>query len=440
MKKASLILFIFISILTFGQKRQVTNAWGYHKDGYLDDAKDAIDKAEANPETKDWYRTYFIKGKIYRDLGISDSKKMKKLCDPNCFNIAYDAFIKSIQLNFKDPANRQLDVTNPTDLMKFSSIIQKQDVRDFESTEDLIEIVAMHFPALSNDFVMQGADFFKDGNYESAYQSFSKAMTINFISVDTQLVYFTLLAAMNTDRYKEAANISGELIKLDFGKNNAEKVSIYQYQAMAYRHLDDTAKMLKTINKGIENYPNDSYPLVIEGYNYYVGKNNNVKALEYINIAIQKAEATNNNNNTNKDLAQLYSLKGTILQNIGKNNDAIVEFNKALEIAPDFNAYYSLGAVYNNAAADTIAWADNNIPLTDKEYAKKYKVYEDIAIQYLDQARIYLEKAYELNPKNIEVLQSLRTIYRKNRDDEKYAKMDAEIKALTTPQKPTPTE
>lgn len=125
MKKASLILFIFISILTFGQKRQVTNAWGYHKDGYLDNAKNAIDKAEANPETKDWYRTYFIKGKIYRDLGISDNKKWKKLCGTECFNIAYDSFIKSIQLNFKDPANRQLDITNPADLMKFSKTLFK---------------------------------------------------------------------------------------------------------------------------------------------------------------------------------------------------------------------------------------------------------------------------------------------------------------------------
>lgn len=431
MKKIYLILFVFLSIFAFGQRRQVTNAWGYHKDGFLDDAKTAIDKAEASEETKDWYRTYFIKGKIYRDLGISDNKNWKKLCGQDCFNIAYDAFLKSIKLNFKDPANKELDVTNPNDLMKFANIIQKQDVRDFENTEDLYEVVMMHFPALSNDFVMQGAEFFKTNDYENAYQSFSKAMTLSLMKVDTQLVYYTLLAAMNTKRYKEAINVSDALIKLNFGENNKEKMSIYQYQAMAYRNLNDSVKMLKTIDKGIDLFPNDSYPLIIEGYNYYVGKNNNEKALEYINLAIEKGEETT-------EKAQLYSLKGTILQNLGKNNEAITEFEKALNLAPDFNAYYSLGAVYNNSAADTILWADNNISLTDKEYRKKYKIYEDIAIDYLDKARTYLEKAYELNSKNLEVLQSLRTIYRKNKDEEKYAKIDAEIKALTSPQKSIP--
>ncbi|HPD24583.1 MAG TPA: hypothetical protein P5538_06835, partial [Bacteroidales bacterium] len=134
MKKFSLVIIgmLFITAI-FAQKREVTSAWSYLKDGFLDDAKKSIDKATANPETSNWYKTYYYRGQIYQELGITDKKKYKGLCD-NCLDEAYDSYIKAILLNFVNPEYRQIDLTSEAGFMKFVSIIQKMDDRNYENT------------------------------------------------------------------------------------------------------------------------------------------------------------------------------------------------------------------------------------------------------------------------------------------------------------------
>ncbi|PLX06186.1 MAG: hypothetical protein C0596_17035 [Marinilabiliales bacterium] len=78
MKKLSVfIVLAMLSVAVFGQKRNVTSAWSYLKDGFLDDAKKSIDKAEIHDDTKDWYKTYYFKGQIYQELGISEKPKYR---------------------------------------------------------------------------------------------------------------------------------------------------------------------------------------------------------------------------------------------------------------------------------------------------------------------------------------------------------------------------
>ena len=71
MKKLSLLFVLFaLSFSLLAQKNAVTSAWSYLKDGFLDDAKKSIDKAELNADTKDWYKTHYFKGQIYQEIGI----------------------------------------------------------------------------------------------------------------------------------------------------------------------------------------------------------------------------------------------------------------------------------------------------------------------------------------------------------------------------------
>lgn len=422
MKKISLIFLMFICIFAFGQKKNVTDAWSYLRDGFLDDAKTAIDKAESNVDTKDWYRTYFYKGKIYREIGISKEKKYKKLCGDECFDIAYDALMKSIKLNFTKQENKDLDLTDFLDLQKFIQVIQKMDSRDFLDTEAIYEIIGILFPVLCDDLANKGIDAYKKLDFENSYKNFEKAMTISFskAKADDQLIFLTALAALETKRFKEAIECYEALIKLDYGQNNEEKIRIYINQALAYKELNDTVKMLKTLDKGIEKFPKDNYPLIIEAFNFYVKNKNNQKALDYINLAIEK-----NSNNP-----QFYSIKGTLLQDMKKLDAAVVEYENAIKLDPNnFDAYYQLGAMYFNAAADTIAWANNNIP--PQEF-KKMDAYNEIAKEFMTKSLPYLEKAYEIKTNNLNVLQTLRTIYYKVGNLEKYQKIDAELKEITS--------
>ena len=427
MKKFSIIVLILIGITAFGQKRELTNAWSYWKDGFLDDAKMSIDKAEKNPETKDSYKTYWFKGKIYRDLSISRDKKYQALCkNVDCLDVAYESLMKSITLNFKKEENRNLDLTNSTDLQKFGKIVMDNaynDKGDFEDIEAIAEIVGVILPAIQTDYYNQGLLALKAQEYDKAYQKLSKATTISFAGPDGQLDFLTSLAAIETKRYNEVVKISGRLIDSDYGANEDEKVRNYLNQAMAYKELNDSVKMLKVLDKGIEKFPMNNYPLIIEAFNYYVLAEQNDKALEYINMAIEK--------DPNK--AQFYSVKGSLLGKIKKLDEARATYEKAISLDPvNFDANFELGILLYNSAVDTIKWADVNIPAKEIQRAAEY---EEIANKLIAQSVPYFEKARNINPNNLGVLTNLRIVYYKTRQMDKYQEVDAKIKEMTVQEK-----
>jgi tetratricopeptide (TPR) repeat protein len=337
MKKFSLVIIgmLFITAI-FAQKREVTSAWSYLKDGFLDDAKKSIDKATANPETSNWYKTYYYRGQIYQELGITDKKKYKGLCD-NCLDEAYDSYIKAILLNFVNPEYRQIDLTSEAGFMKFVSIIQKMDDRNYENTESLYDIIGNRLPALSNAFINEGVAKYQEQKWEESYAKFEKAVLISSLSfrADTQLYYFTSLAALKAKKFEEAVKLNDFLIEAKFGANDDERVLIILNQAVCYRELGKTDKMIETLQKGIEKYPNANYPLVIELFNYYVNSEQNDKALEYINLAINK----------NPNDPQFYVIRGTLNETLKLRDKAIADYKKAIELDPNnFDANYSSGA------------------------------------------------------------------------------------------------
>ena len=421
MKK--LIILVATMALSFSllaQKSAVTSAWSYLKDGFLDDAKKSIDKAEKHEATKDWYKTFYYKGMVYQEIGISDRPKYKSLCT-NCLDISYEAYIKAIQLNFVDPEYKNLDLTTELGLMKFVGVLQKNDERNYENTEALIDMIGNRFPALSNAFINQGVTSFQDSDFETAYENFEKAVMISTLSfqVDTQLYYYASLAAFRAEKFKDAIDYNDMLIQLNFGANEDEKVAVYQSQAIAYRETGDTVKMLEVLEKGIQAFPNANYPLVIETYNYYVNIGENEKAFEYINLAIEK----------NENDAQFYVIRGTLLEEMKRKEEAKLDYLKAVELQPNnFDANYSLGAFYYNTAVDTLDWADKNIPINKFSELDKYKQISD---ELFKEAFPFLEKALELQAQNVNVLSTLKTIYYRLGEMEKYAEVDAKLKELT---------
>lgn len=421
MKKLS-VLFVMcaLSFSVFAQKNAVTSAWSYLKDGFLDDAKKSIDKAEVNADTKDWYKTYYFKGQIYQELGISEKPKYRSLCT-DCLDISYEAYMKAIKLNFKNPEFRNLDLTTEMGLMQFLTILNEANEKNYEDTEALYDIILNRFPALSNAFINQGVTKYQANEFEAAYTNFEKAVMIATLSfkADTQLYYFTSLAAMKAQKFEEAIQLNKLLIDMKFGANDDEKVSIYLNQAIAYKQTGDTVKMLSTLEDGIKAYPNSNYPLVIETFNYYVNTGENEKAFEYINMAITK----------NANDAQFYVIRGTLLEEMKRKSEAQVDYKKAIELDPEnFDANYSLGAFYYNTAVDTLDWADKNIPITQFQELDKYK---EIANEFFKQALPYLEKAMEKQPTNLNVLSTLKTIYYRLMMMDKYNEMTAKINALT---------
>lgn len=410
---------LLFAVTLNAQNRKVTSAWNYLKDDYLDDAKKAIDEAEQNPETAESYKTFWYKGKIYQAIGSSKNKKYKALCN-DCYEVAYDSYMKALKYNFKKPEHRSIDFTTQVGLMQFGKIMNEQNESYFENTETFMDIFFQQFPALSNAFVNKGIAEFQASNFEGSYAQFKKAIEISTLTfkVDTQIFYYASLAAINSKKYEDAISLNDFLISVNYGADNKEKVNVYQNQIRALKETGDTAKLTKIIDKGIEKFPQDNYPLVIEAFNYYVSAQQNDKAAEYIDLAI-KADPTN---------AGFYVIRATLLQQTDKQK-AEQDYLKAFELdANNYEVLYGIGAFYINTAADSLKWAEDNIPPQNFDEFEKY---QNLAKDYQLKAVPYLEKARVIKPNDLQILQILKEIYYKTGKFEESQAIGEEIKKLT---------
>jgi len=125
--------------------------------------------------------------------------------------------------------------------------------------------------------------------------------------------------------------------------------------------------------------------------------------------------------------ANLYFAKGTLVEKTEKSKDAaIAAYKKAIELKADyFDAYYNLGALYFNDAAH-LANEANSIK-DNNQYAKAKVVFE----AKFKEAKPYLEKAWELNPKDQSTMISLKQLYATINDTVNYAKVKAALDAET---------
>ncbi|MZP54971.1 MAG: hypothetical protein GT600_05945, partial [Bacteroidales bacterium] len=96
MKKLFLLIAVIsISTGVWAQKGKVTAALSFIEQGALDKAKEALDAAFANEKSKDWFNTYFAKGKFCQAVFESDNPKFSSYCaDP--LAEAYAAYEKAL--------------------------------------------------------------------------------------------------------------------------------------------------------------------------------------------------------------------------------------------------------------------------------------------------------------------------------------------------------
>ena len=95
-----LIAAISISFAAMSQKGKVTSALSYIDQGALDKAKEALDQAFVDEKSKDWFNTYFAKGKLCQASFESENPKFKEFY-PDPLQEAYVSYEKAIELDTK---------------------------------------------------------------------------------------------------------------------------------------------------------------------------------------------------------------------------------------------------------------------------------------------------------------------------------------------------
>jgi len=409
------LMFLMAGYFVSAQPSNRVSAWNYLKSGDLKKAKEKIDKAINHPKTQKDPRTWYYRGLIYQEIAITKNQKYKALAkDP--LDTAFYAFEKALKYNFKDPELQKLDFNKPEDLMKFMKALRDNKTKYVD--KEITMKVFMNYPALGNVFFNKGVENYNKKDYNKSFDNFKKSLYCTAFkgTPDTVVTYYAGLSAKKAGKYDKAIEYFKVAKQLNYGKNDKEKILLYKLLAETYLENKDTAHYVKTMKEGIEKYPSESALLLPDLINYYLNTHQNDKALNYLNVAIEK-DSTN---------PTYYYARGNMYDlNLKQYDKAEADYKKAIELKPDFyDAVYSLGAMLYNTGVDILKKAD------DEEDLNKYNKMKNEALEYFKKALPYLEKARELKPNDINPLISLKIIYYRLGNTDKYEEVKKKLDVM----------
>ena len=383
----SLLLVISISFGALAQKGKVTSALSFIDQGALDKAKEALDQAFANEKSKNWFNTYFAKGKLCQAVYKAEDPKFKSFyADP--LAEAYAAYEKAISLDTKGGTKKKI-ITN------------------------------MVYNSLALDLYAQGSKQFEAKEFEGALKSFATQIEITESdkyagAIDTGMYYNAGLAAINSKKYNDAIKYFQKCAEMKY-LGITPHIQIYE----SLMGLGDTTKAEAYLLDLPNKFPGDNQ-VTLQLIDFYLKANKPEQAQKYIEIA--KAADPNN--------YSLYFAAGIMFLNQNKFDDAIKELSKSIEIKNDlYDTQYGLGAAYINKAAEMFLKANDIMDVN------KYTVAIEEANTVYAKALPYMERALELKPDDPYTLRSLQELYYRLKQKDaslnaKYEQVRAKVSAI----------
>lgn len=267
-------------------------------------------------------------------------------------------------------------------------------------------------------------------SYEEAYKHFSAGLEAHKILKDngeassmddeTALMdqkYIAGLAALNGNMVDKAAPFFEELYKASY-----DKAAIYEalYTLKSKGDDADMDAAYQYLKAGREKYPEETSLLFAE-INHFLKINKLDELIGKLETAIEK-EPEN---------LTLYITMGSVYDNLyqrefkaGNLEKADEYFDKALDYynqtlakdSKDFDAQYSIGALYYNRAANMTAELNELANDFSKEGMKKYEAKKVEIFAEFDKALPFFQKAESLNPNSVNTLIALKEIYARKDD------------------------
>ena len=225
-----------------------------------------------------------------------------------------------------------------------------------------------------------------------AYNSFKYIATV--LPKDSTFNLYTAIAANNAALYDESINFYNKTLVI-----NPSNPNIYHELGKVYLTKLDTASALKTFEDGSVIHPNN-INLIFDALNIYLNRGQSAQKIGKIETAIAK-------DSLNKTLRFVAGIAYSANKQIEKAEGA---YKKAIALDPNYQeAYYNLGILYINRGNDFIT-AANKLPNTKAGQLKYDELKKSFDAQ-LSKAQPFIEKALELNPKDVSTMNTLREIY-----------------------------
>lgn len=386
MKRIGIFIALMIIAATVSAQRgKVTSALSFKETGELEKAWELIQEAsdpnnEKAAKSIDWPRTYEVKGGILQEIYRMGKKG---IVEQPLFQ-AFDAYKKAIELDESGRSEKSL---------------------------------AVSLTFLQTDLTNNAITAFEKEQYDIALQCFEKFMEISNMPlvnktgaevVDTAIIFNSGLSAFKAQNFEKAKDYF-----LESAKYNYNSASSYHYAYQACQGLGDSLKSVELLKDGFQKHP-ESEILIVELINFYINSGKANDAIMYLDKAIEQ----------NPDNVTFYTAKGSSLEKMGKEDEAIKVYQQSIEMDETaFTPYYNLGVIFFNRGVSVMNEASQLPPSASKEYEEKFEKGK----KHLKEALPYFEKAYELNNQDVAILESLRLIYYRLQMNDKYEEASKKI-------------
>lgn len=252
------------------------------------------------------------------------------------------------------------------------------------------EIVQMMYEN-RNQLYNGGAFYYGEEKYDNAFKMFDM-----FINASTLAPLDTIEAVKNPELNATAAfnavlcgmqteNYQNVLKHIDLAIEDANyKKNCLKYKATAQGELGDSAAWLQTLKTGVASFPDEPYfyqNMIL----YYQTKNQPDEMTKFADNMIS----------SNPENPLFYYVKGMVLQEGKKIEEAVEWYNKALEKDPNYDgALFNLGICYT-ALAQEYSQKNASTNIRDKAKIKKD---QEVLDGYFKKALPLYEKLRELQP------------------------------------------
>lgn len=374
---------------SFAQKKVVNEAQSIAKGSNADfgEARTLIKGALENPETKDDAKTWYVAGFIEDQQFNAERAKQILGQQPN-EPVMYEALYGILPYFQKAYELDQL----PNEKGKVKP----------KYTKDIKSILSANHVYLFNG----GAYYFDKQEYKKAYDFFNQYVEISelpmFAGTQTaekdstfMTVQFYAAAAASLAKDSRLA-----IAALERAKNTPyRQYDVYQCLCYEYgeaRTAQDSVMLEKTFEEGMQVFPDSAF-FLNNLINTYIYSNRNEKALEMLNVAIQK----------NPNDANLYNVMGRVYETGLKDYaNAEKNFQIALEKDPNLtDALSNIGRIYYNQGVNKLSEA--NMINDSKKYQEELGMAKDL----FKKALPYYKKAHEAEPEKMDNMIALRGIY-----------------------------
>lgn len=379
MKHFLMIIGCLFAFSVMGQK-EVVSAYNANKDGDYRAASTYIEQAILIDKSNTKDKTWRYRGEIYLNISRDTSMTMEY---PNALRISMESYLKATELDLKG------------------------------RYEDEIKLGLAQVQLGANG---KGISYYNTTSFDLAASSFDLAAEVarTFDIVDTMAVYNAALCYEKADmtdmaieRYRDCADIKYQV------------PNVFLFISTLYRNSDNDEEALKVLQEARAVYPREQ-SLIIEELNIYLTNKDFERAKANLELAAEQDP-------TNEIL--WFSL-GSVFDNLGNYDEAIIAYQKAIVVKSDyFDANYNLGALYFNKAVLGINEANEmwKPRMTRTEAANQKKLEEDSKSMFVT-ARPYLESAFQVEPTDLETIRSLKDIYARTGEDDKFLQMNDLLK------------